>query len=196
MAALEPDNLGDEAPVPCDDPDAVAVVAGLDGDLHQQERLAQHLPFALPRAASELGEGGVGLRREVESQGDGLHAPRVLDVTATRNSSTRGTPLAHGGRMPSPKTPRRPDDLPPFATWGETREQAIERVLAVGRKYSTHPETAAELGVALRTVHRWWDWLRAEGVPGIPERRRGGTPAQRAKAVATKRAKKRRIAGL
>lgn len=85
--------------------------------------------------------------------------------------------------------PRRPDDIPPFARWGETREQAVERFVAACRATSTHPETAALLGAAPRTFARWWAWCVAEGI-ALPPRPRS-TSARSKVAAATRTAAKR-----
>ena len=52
-------------------------------------------------------------------------------------------------------------------------------------------DTADAVGVHLRSVHRWMSWYRAEGLPAVRERLKGGygkpsflTPAQEAQVIA------------
>lgn len=182
MRALESDDLRDEAPVLCDDADAVAVVACLDGDLHQQQSFPQHLPFALPRATGELGEGGVGLRREVEAQGGGLHAGCVPDARAARNVTAGGSAASVGGMKQRQQQLRvAKADRPPAAItrppWlhevafdylrravPETPLRGVEDAFvdllaALYGDLHTDVAVAAELGVSSRVLREWHRWL-------------------------------------
>lgn len=83
---------------------------------------------------------------------------------------------------------RRPDDVPPFARWGESREDAIARFLSAARATSTHPETAALLGTSPRTFARWWAWCLAAKI-ALPPRPR--STSERSKVAAVTRTAKR-----
>lgn len=88
---------------------------------------------------------------------------------------------------------RRPDDIPPFARWGETREQAIARFVTACHATTTHPETAALLGTSQRTFARWWAWCVDEKI-ALPPRPR--STSERSKVAAATRTAKRARKGV
>lgn len=88
-----------------------------------------------------------------------------------------------------PRPPKDPS-RPPWAGIGESRETAIARLLEVARAHETHQQTAAALGVAWRTVARWWAWLREHAPEAELPPRAGGTPERAAKARGGRAAKR------